>query len=132
MLLGLADYALRLLSELPRHFLMPPLHFFVRDIELLVSRAVGRDLRSARAAHALPFQMFLDLLTARTRRLHVLPRVALDFRLAARPLLHFVTQPLQAQAQLRTIDGRRVLLRTVQLPRLQRPRVSVVALRHIE
>src|SRR5208282_4244154 len=132
MFLGLADYALRLLSKLARHFSMTLLHFFVRDIELSAARLMRRDLRGLGSAPTLFFQVLLDLTAAWTRCLHVLPRVAFDFGLAARTLLDFVTQIFQTQAQLRAIDGRRVLLRTVKLSRSRRARVAVGALRHIE
>jgi hypothetical protein len=44
-LAGFLDHALGLIAELPRHLLVPLLHFFVRDIELGTARLVRRDLR---------------------------------------------------------------------------------------
>ncbi len=67
-----ADYVLRLLAELRGHFPMLLLHLFVRDRgQLVVARLVRGDLRRACASHALLGEMFLDLLTARTRCLQI-------------------------------------------------------------
>ena len=88
---------LRLLAELHRHFPMLLLHLFVRDRgQLVVARLVRGDLCRACASHALLGKMFLDLLTARTRRLQIFTAVTLDLRLPALARLDLVTVLLQA------------------------------------
>ena len=84
-----------------------------------------RDLRGRRSRATLRLQVLFDLLPPRTRCFQVLARVAFDLRLPVLAALDLVTHLLQPRRQLRTIHRRRVLLRLVQLLRLQRPRVAV-------
>ncbi len=107
-------------------------HFFVRERLLRIARLMRRDLRGASPAHACLLHVLLDLLPPWTRRLQILPRVTLDLRLSMLAALDLVTELLQPRRKLRTINRRRILLRLVKLLRLQRPRLAVRRLGHIE
>ncbi len=93
---------------------------------------MGGDLPGRRAVDSLLSLVILHLLTARTRRLQILPRVALDLRLTVLAALQLVAELLQARCQLRAIDRRAVVLRSVQLMRLHRTGLPVLALGHVE
>src|SRR6266700_3901060 len=77
-------------------------------------------------------EMFLYLLTARTRCFQILLAVPFDFRLAALTALDFVTKFLQPMGQLRAINRRRILLRFVEFPWLQGMGFAVLCLGEIE
>ena len=88
-----------------------------------IPRPVRGDLRRSSAPPPLLSESLLDLLPPRTRCLQILPRVALDLRLAVRAALDFVAEPLQLRRKLRTVHRRRVLLRLVKLLRPATSRV---------
>ena len=93
---------------------------------------MGCDLGGAGALAADLFELCSDLGTARARRLQVLPAVAFDLRLAVLSALDFVAQTLQPGSKLGPVDRRRECLRLEQTTLLQRVRVAVFALSHIE
>ncbi len=93
---------------------------------------MGGDLPGRRAVDSLLALVILHLLTARTRCLQILPRVALDLRLAVLAALQLVAELLQACGQLRAIDRRTVVLRGVQLMRLHGAGLAILALGHVE
>ncbi len=121
-----------LMAVLPRQFTMLPLHLCRRLQLLLVSCAVRCDLSRRRTVDALLALVILHLLPAGTRRLQVLPRVAFDLRLAILAALQLVTELLQARCQLRAIDRRAVVLRSIQLMRLDGAGLPVLTLGDVE
>src|SRR6266404_7981864 len=76
--------------------------------------------------------MFFNLSASWTRRLQVLGTVSLNFRLATLAAFYFIPQLPETCCKFRPINGCRVLLRFVELPRLQRSRVSISRLRDVE
>jgi len=93
---------------------------------------VGGDLPGRRTVDSLLPLVILHLLPPWARRLQVLPRVALDLRLAILAALQLVAELLQARCQLRAIDRRAVVLRSIQLMRLHGAGLPAFALGHIE
>jgi hypothetical protein len=77
-------------------------------------------------------QVVFDLLTAWAGCLEVLARVAANLGLAAATALDLVTKRGQSRRQLGSVHRRRVLLRPIQLPRLQRAHRAVSRFRQIE
>ncbi len=117
-----------LMAVLPRQFVMLPLHLCGRLQLLFVPCAVRCNLsRRCTVNSLLPF-VILHLLPSRTRRLQILPRVALDLRLAVLAALQLVAELLQARCQLRAIDRRTVMLRSIKLMRLHGAGLPVLAL----
>src|SRR3989442_15772357 len=76
--------------------------------------------------------MILDLLATRTRCLDVLVAVPRDFRLAAFAAFDLVAQAGEPRRELRPVHCRRILLRLVQFPRLQRADLCLDRVRQIE
>jgi len=131
-LLCLSHNPVGLVAVLPGQFSMLPLHLFRRQQLLAVAGAMGGDLPGRRAVDPLLPFVILHLLPSRTRRLQILPRVALDLRLAILAALDLVTQLLKTCGQLRAVDRRAVVLRGVQLVRLHRTGLPVLALGDVE
>ena len=97
-----------------------------------IAGAMCRNLSSSRALPADFFQLSRNLRTARTRRLQVLLRVALDLRLAMLPALNLVSQSLQPGGKFRPVNRRRKRLRLEEAALLQRMRVAVLTLGYVE
>src|ERR1700722_1165317 len=76
--------------------------------------------------------MLFNLSPSWARRFQVLGAVSLDFWLPTLASFYFVAQFLQTYCKFRPIDGRPILLRFVQFPRLQRSRVTIRSLRDVE
>ena len=73
-----------------------------------------------------------NLLATRTGRLQIRRRIAPDFGLATRAAVDLVPQCRQARRQLRAVHGRSILLRPVELPRLERAGLAVPPFSDIE
>ena len=99
---------------------------------LVVTGAVSRNLGRARAFSSNLLQVTLDLFAARTGCIQVFLRVAPNFRLAMLSSLDLIANPLQPRGKLGTIHAGRILLRLEKAALLQRPRLAVLALGHIE
>jgi len=121
-----------LVAVLSGQFPMLPLHLFRRQQLLAVAGAMGGDLPSRSAVDSLLPLVILHLLPSRTRSLQILPRIALDLRLAVLAALQLVAKLFEARGQLRAIDRRAVVLRSVQLMRLHGAGLAILALGHIE
>lgn len=89
-------------------------------------------LGGSRSVRSLRSKMVFDLFTARARGFEIFLGVALDLRLAILTRLDLIAQPAQSRSQLRTVDRSRVMLRGIQLMRLNGPRLSVVPLGDVE
>src|SRR5258708_409687 len=76
--------------------------------------------------------MFFNLSASWARRFQILATVSLNFRLATRAALYFVSQRRETCGKFRPVDRCRVLLRFVEFPWLQRSRVSIRGLRNVE
>ena len=111
-----------LIAEGLGHLAVLALHLLRGPVLLGLPRLVRGDLGGPGAVLVLLREIGLDLLASRTGRLQVGRRVALNLRLAVVATLDRIAQVLQTDRQLRAIDRRRVLLRLVQLARLQRAR----------
>ena len=121
--LGRFNDVRRLVPETLGELLVAALHLLVRDVELRFARLVRRDLRRCGALSIRFGQVVLDLLATRAGRVEVLARVAADLWLAAATALDLVTERGQSRGQLRSVDRRGVLLRPVELARLERTRL---------
>ncbi len=119
-LLGLPDDVRGLIAEGRRHLPMRALHLVMRAVELRFPRLVRGDLGGAGAVALVLLQVRLDLLTAWARGLQIRGRVASDFRLSTLAALNLVPEAGEAQGQLGAIHRGPVLLRPIELPRLQR------------
>ena len=126
------DDPIRLIAESLGHLAMPREHLTGRKRQLCISGTVRRDLRRARACVALLRHVLFDLLAARAAGFQILRRVAPDLRRAVFPWLDLIAEFLQAPREFTPIDRRAVLLATVKLPRLNRVRLAVFGLSHVE
>src|SRR5208282_4644846 len=99
---------------------------------LTVPRAMGSNLCRARAFSSNLLQVPLDLFSPRTGCIEILLRVALNLRLAMLAAFDLIAQPLQTHGKLGTVHTGRILLRLEKAALLQRPRLAVLALGHIE
>src|SRR5271165_5258443 len=130
--LGFLHDTLRLVPEFLGHRLVTALHFFVADIDLGVPRSVGGDFCGFRPSDTLLVHVLFDLLPAWAARFQILLGVALDLRCSVWALLNFISQLPQAQRQFCSINGSRILLRAIQLMRLQCAGIAVFSLGDIE
>ena len=87
------------MTELLGHLLMAALHFFMRDIQLGVTRGMGCNLGSFRAGLAVRFQMVLDLFPSRAGSFDIFLAVAFDLRRSVYARLNLVAKVFQAQGQ---------------------------------
>ena len=124
--LGFPHNTLRLIPVSLRHLLVAALHFFVADIDLGVSRSVGGNFGGFGPADALLVQVLFDLLSAWAAGVQIFLGVALDLRRSVWALLNLISQLSQPQRQLGSVDRSRVLLRAIQLVRLQRAGLAVL------
>src|SRR5580658_760164 len=99
---------------------------------LAVPCAMGRNLCRARAFSSDLLQVSLDLVSPRTGCIEMLLRVAFDLRLAMLAAFDLIAQTVKAHGKLGTIHAGRILLRLEKASLLQRPRLAVLALCHIE
>ncbi len=131
-LLRFGYYPVGLMAELPGQLAVLPLHLFGRQQFLFISRPMRGDLACRRAVDSLLALVVFHLLAARTRRLHILLRVAPDLRLAVLAPLQLVTELLEPRGQFRTVDRRAVVLRGIQLMGLHGAGLAVLPLGHVE
>ena len=108
------------------------LHVVAVERQLLLSSPVRRDLRGAGATQAGFLEVFLNLLAARAVRFQVLARVTLDLRCAVLPGLQVITELSHTPRKLGSIHRGTVLLRTIELLRLNRTEFSITRFRHVE
>src|SRR5271157_2157729 len=130
--LGFMHDTLRLVAEFLGHRLVTALHFFVADIDLGVPRSVGGDFCGFGPSDTLLVQVLFDLLPAWAAGFQILLGVALNLRCSVWALLNFITQLFQAQRQFCSINGSCILLRAIQLMRLQCAGIAVFSLGDIE
>ena len=108
-------------------------HYLRRRMDLFaVASRVRRDLGSFFSGAACAFEVFTNLLAARTGCVEVFLGVALDLRSAASPCCNLVPQLAHSVGQLGLIDGRGKLLRGKEAVRLDRARLAVVAFGDVE
>ena len=127
-----SHHARWLIAERLGHGSMLPLHLVVRQIELRFPCLVRRDLYGCSSLLLLLRKMILDLLATWTRCLDVLVAVHRDFRLTTFAVFDLVAQGGEPHGELRPVHRRRILLRLVQLPRLQRADLCLDRVRQIE
>src|SRR5579864_6959186 len=129
---GRLHYVRRLIAKGGRNLLVAVLHVVVRVVKLRFARVVGRDLGGSGPSLLFLRQMFLDLPAAWARGLEILRRVTADLRLPALAAVDLIAQLSQVRRQLRTVDGGRILLRSIELPRLEGVGLALIGFREIE
>ena len=93
---------------------------------------MGGDFCGFGPVHALLIQVLFDLLSAWAAGVQIFLGVALDLRCSVRALVNLISQLSQPQRQFGSIDRSRILLRTIQLVRLQRVGLAVRHSRDVE
>jgi hypothetical protein len=96
-------------------------HLFRRKNLLAITGRVRGDLRGLRSAVTRAFEVILDLLGARARRVEVGVRVALDLGRAALAGLDLVSEIAKLMGQRGLVDSRREVLRFEETLRLESP-----------
>ena len=99
---------------------------------LAVTRRVRGNLGGLPAVAAGPLQILTNLLAPRAGSVEVFLGVALDLRRSASANGDFIAEFLQSVRQFGLIDGGGELLRSEKALRLDRPRLTILALGHIE
>src|SRR4051794_32447389 len=101
------------------------------DLFAVTGRVRG-NLGGLRAVASGPLQIISNLLTPRARSVEVFLGVALDFWRSASANSDFITEILQSVHEFGLIDGGCELLRSEKTLRLDRPRLTILALGQIE
>src|SRR5664279_2492616 len=89
-------------------------------------------LRGSRSLSACLLEITLDLLSARTRRVEILLCIALDLRLPMLTTFNRITEIVQTDGQLGTVDACHVLLRLEKTSLLQGSCLFTLSFGHVE
>src|ERR1700677_278 len=93
---------------------------------------MGSNLCRSCAFSSNLLQVPLDLFSSWTGRIQIFLRIALDFQLTVLTALDLVTESLQTNRKVRTINTGRVLLRLEKAALLQRSRLAILTRGQIE
>src|SRR5271170_5607936 len=106
----LCDYMICPMTKPRGQFAVLLLHFFGRMELLAVAGAMSGNLRRACTLSADLLQVFFDLQTTRARRLQILLRITLDFRLPMLATFDLIAEALQPHCEFGAVHGCRILL----------------------
>ena len=127
-----ADNSIGLVAEVGGELAVRGHHLAGRMNLLAVSRRVRGNLGSLLSTAAGTLQILTNLLAPRAGSVEVFLGIALDLRRSASANGDFVAEILQSVGQFGLIDGGRELLRSEKALRLDRPRLTILALGQIE